>query len=33
MLGPERGCSGLAERTPGDVIFGSVAEDVLPPVW
>ena len=32
-FGPGRGCSGLAATTPGDVIFGSIVEDVLPPVW
>lgn len=33
MLGPGRGCSDLATMTSGDVIFGSIREDVLPPVW
>lgn len=33
VFGPGRGCSGLAATTPGDVIFGSIGEDVLPPVW
>lgn len=33
LFGAGRGCSGLAEMTPGDVIFGSIGEDVLPPVW
>lgn len=33
VFGPGRGCSGLAVTTPGDVIFGSIVEDVLPPVW
>lgn len=32
-FGPGRGCSGLAATTPGDVIFGSIVEEVLPPVW
>ncbi|TNN71516.1 hypothetical protein EYF80_018202 [Liparis tanakae] len=33
VFGPGRGCFGLAAATPGDVILGSIAEDVLPPVW
>lgn len=33
VFGLLKGCSGLAAAMLGDVIFGSIAEDVLPPVW
>lgn len=33
VFGPGRGCSDVATATSGDVIFGSIVEDVLPPVW